>query len=117
MGLRRTVFGPIWTPVGQAVRAGRGRSGISTPPYRASDEPTDDEPLSGDDVPAYRDRAASLLDLVARLTQQALAEQGIAISLSFVITGSGDATDTSTQALGEEAINLLFAKHSLNRSA
>lgn len=26
-------------------------------------------------------------------------------------------TDTSTQALGEEAINLLFAKHGLNRSA
>jgi len=26
-------------------------------------------------------------------------------------------TDTSTQALGEEAINLLFAKHRLNRSA
>jgi hypothetical protein len=25
--------------------------------------------------------------------------------------------DTSTQALGEEAINLLFAKHGLNRSA
>lgn len=25
--------------------------------------------------------------------------------------------DTSTQALGEEAVNLLFAKHSLNRSA
>ena len=26
-------------------------------------------------------------------------------------------TNTSTQALGEEAINLLFAKHGLNRSA
>lgn len=26
-------------------------------------------------------------------------------------------TDTTTQALGEEAINLLFAKHRLNRSA
>lgn len=26
-------------------------------------------------------------------------------------------TDTSTQALGEAAINLLFAKHGLNRSA
>ncbi|HYZ22305.1 MAG TPA: ribbon-helix-helix domain-containing protein [Rhodopila sp.] len=26
-------------------------------------------------------------------------------------------SDTSTQALGEEAINLLFAKHGLNRSA
>ena len=26
-------------------------------------------------------------------------------------------TGTSTQALGEEAINLLFAKHGLNRSA
>ncbi len=26
-------------------------------------------------------------------------------------------TDTSTQALGEEAINLLFAKHGLNRTA
>jgi hypothetical protein len=26
-------------------------------------------------------------------------------------------TETSTQALGEEAINLLFAKHGLNRSA
>lgn len=26
-------------------------------------------------------------------------------------------TDTSTQALGEEAVNLLFAKHGLNRSA
>jgi hypothetical protein len=26
-------------------------------------------------------------------------------------------TDTSTQALGEEAINLLFEKHRLNRSA
>ena len=25
--------------------------------------------------------------------------------------------DTSTQALGEEAVNLLFAKHGLNRSA
>jgi len=25
--------------------------------------------------------------------------------------------DTSTQALGEEAINLLFAKHGINRSA
>ena len=25
--------------------------------------------------------------------------------------------ETSTQALGEEAINLLFAKHGLNRSA
>jgi Antitoxin-like ribbon-helix-helix len=25
--------------------------------------------------------------------------------------------DTSTQALGEEAINLLFEKHGLNRSA
>jgi hypothetical protein len=26
-------------------------------------------------------------------------------------------TETSTQALGEEAVNLLFAKHGLNRSA
>ena len=26
-------------------------------------------------------------------------------------------TDTTTQALGEEAINLLFAKHRINRSA
>jgi hypothetical protein len=26
-------------------------------------------------------------------------------------------TDTSTQALGEEAVNLLFAKHGINRSA
>jgi hypothetical protein len=26
-------------------------------------------------------------------------------------------TDTSTQALGEEAVNLLFSKHGLNRSA
>ena len=26
-------------------------------------------------------------------------------------------TETTTQALGEEAINLLFAKHGLNRSA
>ena len=26
-------------------------------------------------------------------------------------------TDTTTQALGEEAINLLFTKHGLNRSA
>jgi hypothetical protein len=26
-------------------------------------------------------------------------------------------TDSTTQALGEEAINLLFAKHGLNRSA
>ena len=26
-------------------------------------------------------------------------------------------TDTTTQALGEEAVNLLFAKHGLNRSA
>jgi hypothetical protein len=26
-------------------------------------------------------------------------------------------TDTTTQALGEEAINLLFAKHGINRSA
>lgn len=26
-------------------------------------------------------------------------------------------SDTSTQALGEEAINLLFAKHSINRTA
>lgn len=26
-------------------------------------------------------------------------------------------SETTTQALGEEAINLLFAKHSLNRSA
>jgi hypothetical protein len=26
-------------------------------------------------------------------------------------------TDTTTQALGEEAVNLLFAKHRLNRSA
>ena len=26
-------------------------------------------------------------------------------------------TETSTQALGEEAINLLFAKHGINRSA
>lgn len=26
-------------------------------------------------------------------------------------------TDSTTQALGEEAINLLFAKHSLNRRA
>ena len=26
-------------------------------------------------------------------------------------------TETSTQALGEDAINLLFAKHGLNRSA
>jgi hypothetical protein len=26
-------------------------------------------------------------------------------------------TDTTTQALGEEAVNLLFEKHSLNRSA
>jgi len=26
-------------------------------------------------------------------------------------------TETSTQALGEEAINRLFAKHGLNRSA
>jgi hypothetical protein len=26
-------------------------------------------------------------------------------------------TETSTQALGEEAVNLLFAKHGINRSA
>ena len=26
-------------------------------------------------------------------------------------------SDTSTQALGEEAVNLLFAKHGINRSA
>jgi hypothetical protein len=26
-------------------------------------------------------------------------------------------TDTSTQALGEEAVNLLFAKHAINRTA
>ena len=26
-------------------------------------------------------------------------------------------TDTTTQALGEEAVNLLFTKHGLNRSA
>jgi hypothetical protein len=26
-------------------------------------------------------------------------------------------TDTTTQALGEEAVNLLFAKHGINRSA
>jgi hypothetical protein len=26
-------------------------------------------------------------------------------------------TETSTQALGEEAVNLLFAKHGLNRTA
>lgn len=26
-------------------------------------------------------------------------------------------TETSTQALGEEAVNLLFAKHGMNRSA
>ena len=26
-------------------------------------------------------------------------------------------TDTSTQALGEEAVNLLFAQHGINRSA
>jgi hypothetical protein len=40
----------------------------------ANDEPTDDEPVSGDNVAAYRERAASLLDQIVRQTQHALGE-------------------------------------------
>jgi hypothetical protein len=51
----------------------------------------DDEPVaeSMDGVPAYRKRAAELLDDIARRTNQSLADAGIEMDVFFMIPSSG----------------------------
>jgi hypothetical protein len=50
-----------------------------------------DEAADDDDVTAHRARAAAMLDRIAQEAKQALADQGIAIDLFFLIPNSGHA--------------------------
>ena len=51
----------------------------------------DDLIEDGDDVMDYRARAKTELDRIARQTKQALAEQGLDITVFFLVPNSGEA--------------------------
>ena len=51
----------------------------------------DDLTEDGDEVTAYRARARTELDQIARQTKQALAEQGLTSTVFFLVPNSGEA--------------------------